>query len=69
MAHNPIEIEKILDQIEKANQQELQEIMDSIQERYAQILPQWDILYLALPKEDCDERRNLIRKILDALCI
>ena len=69
MTHNPVELENILNQIENANQQQLQEIIDSIQDRYAQILPQWDILYLALPKEDCDERRNLIRKILDALCI
>lgn len=67
MAHSSIEIEKILDQIEKANQQDLQEMMDSIQERYAQILPQWDILYLALPKEETDERKNLICKALDIL--
>ena len=52
MLNNPEELENILNWIETANRQQLQKIMDSVQDRYAQILPDWDILYLALPKTD-----------------
>ena len=68
MLNNPEELENILNWIETANRQQLQEIMDSVQDRYAQILPDWDILYLAMPKTDSAERQHLIRNVLQTLC-
>ena len=56
--------EYIFDVIETANLLQLQEIMDAIAERYALLSPEWDIFYLALPKNNEDLRRELLQKVL-----
>lgn len=50
--------------IENASQQELQILMDAIQDRYAQLFPDWDILYMALPKADPQQREHLVNQII-----
>lgn len=58
---------EVFDWIEQADIPQLQEIMDAIQDRYALVYPDWDILYLALPKQDCTQRRDLLKKAYEKL--
>ena len=61
--------EEIFDWIEQAGLPQLQEVMDAIQERYAILCPDWDILYLALPQKDPKQRMALLRKAFDDIQI
>ena len=60
--NSPHSIETVLDWIEQADFRQLQEAMDAIQDRFALLYPQWDILYLALPKNDPPRREALLGK-------
>ena len=62
---NPMDQVSIL--IESASQQELQILMDAIQDRYAQLFPDWDILYMALPKQDSPEKEHLVNQIIEKI--
>ena len=56
-------IEKTLFQISKANDQELNNIIDAVVDRHAELYPQWDLTFLALPHNDpqaCVERLQAI---------
>ena len=59
--------EPIFDWIEDAGKEDLQAIMDAIQDRYALLHPDWDILYVALPKNDCTQRTELLKKVSERL--
>ena len=56
---------EVFEWIEQAGLPQLQEVMDVIQERYAILCPDWDILYLALPQQDLNQRMALLKKALD----
>ena len=60
-------METVFDRIERAGEQELREIMDAVQDRFAVAYPQWDIVYVAVPKEDPDRRKEILEKAFDML--
>ena len=62
-------METVFDRIERAGERELREIMDAVQDRFAVAYPQWDIVYLAVPKDDPNRRKEILQQAFDTLQI
>lgn len=54
---------KVIERIEQATDLELQDIMRAIEKRYATAYPDWDVVYIAVPK-DPELRRKRLENIL-----
>ena len=59
-----MKLDWIIREIEQANHEETEALMEVIFERKRQLYPDWDICYLALPKEDWKERELILRGIV-----
>lgn len=44
----------ILSKIQQADDNEINEIIDAITQRYSEVYPDWEIMFLALPRHDPD---------------
>ena len=55
----------IIREIEQANHEETEVLMEVIFERKRELYPDWDICYLALPKEDWKAREQILRGIVN----
>ena len=47
---------ELISVIQSADASELEDILDAAIKRKRELFPDWDILYLAIPKNDADER-------------
>ena len=47
---------ELISVIQSADASELEDILDAAIKRKRELFPDWDILYLAIPKNDVDER-------------
>lgn len=54
----------VLTAIARASDAELNEIVQAVIRRYAQQFPDWDVLFLSMPKNDRQERQRSV----EALC-
>ena len=52
-------MKQILEKIERANDLEIQQIMRAVERRYAQMFPQWDVIYMAVHKEPIQREADL----------
>ena len=52
-------MQQILERIERANDLEIQEIMDAVERRYAIAFPQWDVFYAAVHKDPVLRKKDL----------
>ena len=59
--------EWVLKEIEKADSQLLSEIVQSVQHRYAALHPEWETVFLSLPKADTQEREEELEKMIRIL--
>lgn len=59
----PISYALLIECIESATDREIQDIMDAVGTRFRQLHPDWEILYLACPKND----QLLRQQTLDAI--
>ena len=50
---------EIIEKIEQATDYELQDIMKAIERRYATAYPDWDVVYVAVPKDPKIRREKL----------
>ena len=50
--------EELKRQISKADSAQIDGLMDAVFARKRELYPQWDIQYVALPKDDWDEREK-----------
>ena len=50
-----------------ANDTELNQIIHTVNRRYQSIHPDWDIIYLALPKNNPAERERLLQKAISVI--
>ena len=46
---------------------ELSQLMDCINQRYRDLYPNWEVIYLALPQNNKDERQRLLKKALSLI--
>ncbi len=62
------EIQMFLEYTSQAGEIELNDILDAAQMRYAKLFPDWDIMYLALPKKtDPEKRKECLESVIDYL--
>ena len=55
---------QVLTYIRQADTNELNEIIQAIVKRYAQISPDWETSFLSLPKNDPLRRQQILQSIL-----
>ena len=56
--------EELKRQISKADSAQIDGLMDAVFARKRELYPQWDIQYVALPKDDWDEREKILKYAL-----
>lgn len=59
-----ISLEDTLKRIEKADDLELNEIMEAVRKRYSVRFPNWEVLFISCPKNDSIQRQQTIDFIL-----
>ncbi len=64
---NKMHEERLLEQIVQADCNMLNEIMDAVRLRYKTVFPEWEIIYLAIPKQDSQERREQLEAMIHYL--
>ncbi len=42
---------ELIDRIKSLNRTQLQEVMQAVEARYAEVYPQWDVVYIAMHKD------------------
>ena len=60
-----MELEELLIRISKMEPESLEVILNAAFERKRELYPDWDIIYLALPKEDWQERKRTLTMALN----
>ncbi len=60
-------MQRFMKKINALSELELQEVMAAIQKRYAANFPEWDVFYLAIPK-DPSQRKAEIELLLNLIC-
>lgn len=58
-------LEAVIREIETANAMETEVLMDVVFERKRQLFPDWEMIYLALPKEDRVRRELTLKNLLE----
>ena len=53
--------------IEYANGVELDEVLTAVEARYKILFPDWDVIYLALPKSNPNTRKQCLEAAIDFL--
>ena len=56
--------DEIIEQIMKADTSRIDDLLHAVFERKRALYPQWDILYLAIPRDDWNERRRILESAL-----
>lgn len=57
----------ILAGIEQADDFEINEIINAVIRRYQAVFPDWEVMFLSLPKNDPEERRKALQSIINFL--
>ena len=61
----PSTFQQTLNRIKRADDLEIVEIMNAVRTRYKTFYPDWEVLYIACPKNDSKERQKTLELILD----
>ena len=67
MFQQEITLDQVLAYIHQTDDLQISEIIQTLVIRYREVYPDWDITFLSLPKNDPDERNNLIRYFLNSV--
>lgn len=54
---------ELLEKIRKADQKEIDRLLDAVILRKRELFPNWEILYLALPKDDTQQRNAILDRV------
>lgn len=57
----------ILKAIEHADDIEINEILNAVTQRYSNVFPEWEVMFLSLPKKDLEERRKILELFVSFL--
>lgn len=58
-------VEELRRQINNADSAQIDSILEAAFARKRELYPQWDIQYMALPKDDWEERRRILEFALE----
>ncbi len=61
------ELETMLAEISRANDVEINQMLDAITERYKKCYPDWEIAFLALPLKDTEQRKVILENTIPLL--
>lgn len=61
-----ITLESVFERISVAESFELADIVEVLLERYKEVFPNWDVQFLALPKEK-EQQIDYLQKIIDVI--
>lgn len=50
--------------IKRADAELIETVLDAVYKRKEELFPEWEIIYVALPRKDRDERRGYLEWIL-----
>ena len=64
MFHRKRALNRVLKFIHQADDIQINEIIQALVRRYAQVYPDWDITFLSLPKNDPASCQQTLRSIL-----
>ena len=67
MFKEKITLVQVLEFIRQADDCQVSEIIQGLIARYKEVHPDWEVTFLALPKNDPDERKNVIQGTLHFL--
>ena len=59
-----ISFDEVLQKIESADDHEIEQIMDAVRKRFAGAFPDWEVLYISLPKHNEKERQKTLDYLL-----
>ena len=58
-------VEELRKQISNADSAQIDIILEAAFARKRELYPQWDIQYMALPKDDLEERRKILEFVME----
>ena len=58
-----VQMQALIQTIEQADGELVDEIIQALQRRYQKLYPQWEVMFLSVPREDCEERRRILERI------
>ena len=67
MRKNKLTVAEVLEWMHQADDLEMDEIRQAVIVKYAQLFPDWDIMYVAVPKCDPVECRNTVESVIEML--
>lgn len=60
-------MEKTMERIASANGEELQQLFLALRQRYGELYPEEEVVFVSLPKNDRKERRRLMQAVFDLM--
>ena len=59
---------RVISIIENAADFEMEEILQAVHRRYQKFYPDWEVLYIACPKNDPAQRQQTLERIQEHFC-
>lgn len=56
-------MEEVIKRIEEADTAEIDEVLRAVGQRLRNMFPDWETVYLALPRNNPDERRRILKLV------
>ena len=61
------DLDRVLTFIRKADDRQINEIIQALIARYGEVYPNWDVTFLSLPRNNPEERNNVIQHFLKSV--
>ena len=58
-------LDQVLTFIHQADDTQINEIIQAVVKRYARVFPDWEVIFLSLPRNNPAKRREMIQSALD----
>ena len=60
MFFRKLTLARVIKFIQQADDYQVNEIINTLQDRYRKVYPDWEVVFLSLPKNSPEERKNII---------
>ena len=67
MFKKKVTLAEVLEFVRQADDCQVNEIIDTLIARYKEVHPDWEVIFLSLPKNNPTERKNMIQSALHFL--
>ena len=59
-----ISLEELISRIEVADHEEMDAIIDALQSRYKRLIPDWEVAFLSVPRENRREQARFLMEFI-----